>query len=131
VDVAASPKPALIEANYFIERVVSAAMGVARVIRDLPQLPEHRHVDRRTQRGLQLLDGGDPLPPQQRDDAVCVKLNWAHSVRPLALSLKSNISATDTPTPLRLHRRVSWPVFTGPDTPNRRTSLLTDRGSSV
>jgi hypothetical protein len=93
VDVTVGPESALIEVGHLVECVVAAAMGVAGVVSDLPQLPEHSHVYGGAEGGLQLLDGGDPRPSEEGHDAVSVKLNWAHSVRPRVLVGKSNITA--------------------------------------
>ncbi len=78
--------------GHIVECVVPAAMGVARVIGDFPQLPEYRHVDRCPEGRLELVDGGDPLAAQQGHEAVRMELNGSHSVRPPALVLKSDIS---------------------------------------
>lgn len=113
VDVTVGPEPALVEVGHVVECVVPAAMGVARVIGDLSQLPEYRHVDRRSECRLELLDCGDPLPAQQGHEAVRMELSRPHSVRPPASIRKSNITATRQPhgqsaPPLPLLSRIYW-----------------------
>jgi hypothetical protein len=75
------PQAVLIEVRGFIQRVVTATMGIAGPIGELLQFAEHGDVHFRSQRPLQLRHGSDLAPPERLGQVIGVEGFRSHNVR--------------------------------------------------
>ena len=77
------PQAVLVEVSSFIQRVVTATMGVAGPIGELLQFAEDCDVHLRSQRLLQLRHGSDLAPPERLGQVIGVEGFRSHNVRSL------------------------------------------------
>ena len=77
------PQAVLVEVSGFIQRVISATMGVAGPISELFQFAKYGDIDLRTQRSLQLRHGSDLAASQRLRKIIGMEGFGSHNVRSL------------------------------------------------